>query len=138
MATHYFNDSCSDFVTMDYDLIGAKLLVSVPDLPLLHECKETNTFIINHPDQTTDEERYYEIRNDLIAIDGMPVQYGQFAFLVYWGQGEFYTWASSDNCSTGKVCKALKSFGYTASVTSPVIYTVSDQDTFKLKLQFGR
>lgn len=77
------------------------------------------------------------IREDLLGIDQMPVPFGQFCFLVYEGEGDFLSWANSDDYSTGKVCVGLKSFGYTASVTNPLAYHVDDKSTFTLKLKFG-
>ena len=103
--------------------------------PLLYADHESNTFIIDR--SQLDDEGYYSVREDLLVIDGLPVPFGQFCFLIYEGDGELVSWSQSHECNTGKVCVALQGFGITASVVSPVVYQVDDKSAFKLKLKYG-
>lgn len=128
-------DNNSTFVHFAFSDDGQRMFMELPEVPLLHACYESNTFIIDHTQ--LEEDRYNEIRSDLIDIDGMPVPYGQFAIFVYTGEGEFFLWSSSENANTGKMAVAFQSFGYEPSIDSPVRFYVSERDLFKLKLQFG-
>lgn len=103
--------------------------------PLLYADHKSNTFIIDR--SQLDDEGYYSVREDLLGIDGIPVPFGQFCFLIYDGDGELLSWSQSHECSTGKVCVALKEFGITASVDSPVVYRMDEKTAFKLKLKYG-
>jgi len=132
----FSNYNTSVFATIDIDEVQQSLHVHVSeDIPLLHADYETLTFIVDRTQ--LDDEGFYSVRDDLLAIDGLPVPFGQFCFLVYEGDGEFFAWSSSSDCNTGKVCVAFKKFGYTASVDSPVAYHVDEKSTFTLKLKHG-
>jgi hypothetical protein len=125
----------SVYVSLDWRDLEQRLLVRHRDMPMLHECTESNTYVIDHTQLL--EEEYYDIRTDLIDIDNTLVPYGQFGFFIYSGDGEFYLWAQSYQADTGRMARAFKSFGYTPSVLTPVQIHVSDKDLFKLKLKFG-
>jgi hypothetical protein len=103
--------------------------------PLLYADHKSNTFIVDR--SQLDDEGFYSVRDDLLVIDGLPVPFGQFCFLIYDGNAELISWSQSHECSTGKVCVALKGFGITASVDSPTVYRVDDKSAFKLKLKYG-
>ena len=126
----------SVYTTIDVDDELCRTLIHISDeIPLLHADHESNTFIVDRVQ--LDDDGFYTVREDLLAIDGLPVPFGQFCFLVYEGDGEFFAWSNSHDCNTGKVCVALKGFGYTASVDSPVAYRVDEKSTFALKLKHG-
>ena len=136
MATGYLAQNTSVFTTIEVDEIGHRLLFHISsDIPLLHADYETNTFIVDRAQLNDDE--FYTVREDLLAIDGLPVPFGQFSFLIYEGDGEFFAWSNSYKCNTGTVCTAFTKFGYTASVDSPVSYHVDKKSTFTLKLKYG-
>lgn len=136
MATGYLAQNTSVFATIDIDEVLQRLHVHVSeDIPLLHADYETYTFIVDRAQ--LDDEEFYTVREDLLAIDGLPVPFGQFCFLVYEGDGEFFAWSNSYKCNTGTVCTAFKKFGYTASVDSEVSYHVDEKSTFTLKLKHG-
>lgn len=126
----------SVYATIDVDDEKQRLRIHISDdIPLLHADYESNTFIVDR--SQLDDEGFYSVREDLLVIDGLPVPFGQFCFLVYEGDGEFFSWSNSQDCNTGKVCVALKGFGYTASVDSPCAYHVDEKSTFTLKLKYG-
>ncbi len=138
MATTHSVQNTSDYLKFEYHDDSQKLIVRVyedQNVPFLHACYETNTFIIDRT-QLEDND-FYDLRNDLIGIDGMPVPFGQFSFWIYDGGGEFFAWSTSDQINTGLVCVAFQSFGYTPRMTSPVVVDVSEKDQFKLNLKFG-
>ena len=126
----------SVYTTIDVDEEKQRVSIHISDdIPLLHADHESNTFIVDR--SQLDDEGFYSVRDDLLAIDGLPVPFEQFCFLVYEGNGEFFAWSNSSDCNTGKVCVAFKKFGYTASVDSPVSYHVDEKSTFTLKLKHG-
>lgn len=136
MAFPNLQHNTSVFATIDIDEVQQSLHVHVSeDVPLLHADYETLTFIVDRTQ--LDDEGFYSVREDLLAIDGLPVPFGQFCFLVYEGDGDFFAWSNSNDCNTGKVCVAFKKFGYTASVDSPVSYHVDEKSAFALKLKHG-
>jgi hypothetical protein len=136
MAIGFPTPNTAVFTTIDIDEVQQSLHIHVSeDIPLLHADYESLTFIVDR--LQLDDEEFYTVREDLLAIDGLPVPFGQFFFLVYEGDGEFFAWSNSHECSTGKVCIAFKKFGYTASVDSPVSYHVDEKSTFTLKLKHG-
>ena len=138
MSTTHSVQNTSEYLKFEYHDDSQKLIVRVAagqNVPFLHACHETNTFIID-PSNLGDVE-LFDLRNDLIGIDGMPVPFGQFSFWMYDGGGEFFAWSTSDQINSGLVCVAFKSFGYTPSITNPVCVDVSEKDQFKLNLKFG-
>jgi hypothetical protein len=138
MATTHNVQNTSDYLKFEYHDDSQRLRVRVyedQNVPFLHACYETNTFIID-PSQLSDNE-LFDLRNDLIGIDGMPVPFGQFSFWMYDSDGQFFAWSTSDQINTGLVCIAFQSFGYTPSITNPVCVDVSKKDQFKLNLKFG-
>lgn len=135
MASFKQNHS-SVYVSLDFRDTEQRLLVRHRDLPMLHECTESNTYVIDHTQLSKEE--YYDIRADLVDIDNTLVPYGQFGFFIYSGDGEFYLWAQSYQAYTGAFAKAFYSFGYTPSVLTPVQIHVSEKDLFKLRLKFGK
>ena len=135
MATGWKKHKSSVYVSLGYLDSEQRLLVRPRDIPILHECLETNTFIIDHTQLS--EEEYYDIRADLVDLDNVLVPYGQFGFFIYAEGGEFYLWSQSYQANIGKMAAAFQRFGYTPSVTTPVQIEVSDRDLFKLKFRFG-
>lgn len=87
MASFKQNHS-SVYVSLDFRDSEQRLLVRHRDLPMLHECTESNTYVIDHTQLSKEE--YYDIRADLVDIDNTLVPYGQFGFFIYSGDGEFY------------------------------------------------
>lgn len=135
MATGWKTHKSSVYVSLGYLDSEQRLIVRLRDMPVLHECLETNTFIIDHTQLS--EEEYYDIRADLVDLDNVLVPFGQFGFFIYSGDSEFYLWAQSYQANIGKMASAFQRFGYTPSVTTPVQIHVSERDLFKLKLRFG-
>ena len=125
----------SIYVGIGYRDIEQRIIVQPRDMPILHECKETNTFIIDHTQLS--EEEYFDIRTDLVDLDNTLVPYGQFGFFIYSGDGEFFLWAQSYQANIGRMASAFRTFGYSPSVVSPIQIHVSEKDLFKLKLKFG-
>jgi len=123
------------YVGLGYIDTEQRLLVHTREIPILHVCEETNTIIIDHTQLSKEE--YFDIRADLVDLDNTLVPYGQFAFFIYSGDGEFYLWAQSYEANVGKMASAFQSFGYTPTVTTPVQIHVSNKDLFKLRLKFG-
>ncbi len=123
------------YVSLDWRDTEQRLLVRHRDMPMLHECHDTNTFVIDHTQLS--EEEYFDIRTDLVDIDNTLVPYGQFGFFCYSGDGEFYLWAQSYQANIGRMASAFESFGYAPRVTTPVQIHVSEKDLFKLRLKFG-
>ena len=127
----------SAYTTFDVDEEAQRVNIHISDeIPLLHADHESNTFIVDRSQLTIDEQ--YTARADLLTINDMPIPFGQqFCFLMYEGNGEFFSWSNSLEYSTGKVCVALKGFGYTASVITAFNFRVDAKGTFTLKLKHG-
>lgn len=135
MAVKDFNGA-SKRITIEPDYKQRRLLVHTGTIPLLKADHETNTFIIDR--LQLDDDEFYDVRDDLLGIDAMPVQHGQFCFLVYEGGGDFVIWSSSYNYDTGIVCTGFKNFGYgSAVVTSPIYISVKEKHSFALQLKHG-
>ena len=123
-------------ITIEPDYERNRLLVNTGTIPLLKADHETNTFIIDR--LQLDEDSLYEVRDDLLEIDDLPVEHGQFCFLCYEGSGDFLIWCSSYKCDTGIVCSGFKNFGYgTAIITSPIYVSVKEKYSFALQLKHG-
>jgi len=134
MATRKINVE-SNHVTIVQDHEGRRLRVHTGDIPMFKADHDSNTFIIERLE--LDRDGLYEVRDDLLRIDELPVPYGQFCFLLYEGDGEFLSWCGSYECDTGKICSAMKLFGYETSVLSPMSFKVDEKSKFTLKLKYG-
>lgn len=126
----------SAYTTIDVMDADSTLVIHVDEsCPLLYADHKSNTFIVDR--SQLDDEGFYSVREDLLVIDGLPVPFGQFCFLIYDGEGDIVSWSQSHECSTGKVCVALKEFGIMVSVQSPTVYRADEKSAFKLKLKYG-
>lgn len=125
----------SVYASLDFRDTEQRLIVRHRDMPMLHECTDTNTYVIDHTQLS--EEEYFDIRTDLVDLDNTLVPYGQFGFFIYTGDGEFYLWAQSYQANIGRMAAAFQSFGYMPTVITPVQIHISEKDLFKLRLKFG-
>lgn len=111
------------------------------DIDLMHSCTETNTYILDpdvlHGNAVAINLDMLDLLWDIKQMNGEALPFGQVMFLSYYSGGEFIIESATDRWLPTKVALAFKSFGYSDVKIIGNFVSVSEKDTFKLKLKFG-